>query len=218
MPPIKLRVSTIERFRALCEEDYVLPQELIDAVMRGQQGGPTSWKMDAGSAWHKVIERPNESAVGSGLNHRYESGGYSWHCDDVIGMFGAIGSGEQEIRKWKRYSVGGLTFDVTGQADHVYDRTISDIKTKFTTVNVADYEDSLQWRFYLDIHQCDAFRYLLCRMSQPKDGCVNLQNITTVRYFAYPQMVADLEGWLLRFAEWAEVNGLLPYLTKMGPI
>ena len=51
----RVRVTTLESYRVLLQEEYGSEAELVESIRRGQEGPPVNWKMACGTAWHEVL-------------------------------------------------------------------------------------------------------------------------------------------------------------------
>lgn len=221
---IRLRVSTLDRFRKVCQTEYESELSLIDRIQRGQwsdDAEDTPWYMKAGTAWHRALaddmvdELVGYASDSDILLCRY--GDYLFHPDDIHEGIATFGPGLREITWHRDWQIAGQTVRLEGTADHLFGRVVSDAKTKFSDPDPSDYEESLQWRAYLLIHDADVFRYVLFSMKDPDEsGFIRLKKdgIYTFNMWRYPDMESDVTHWLTRFVEWAGYRGLLPFLAK----
>ena len=83
-----------------------------------------------------------------------------------------------------------------------------------SAIDARDYEASLQWRFYLLIHEGACFRYNLFDFANPKEGCCELRDIVSVRFWPYAGLESECRAWLKRFIEWAGDRRLLGLLDR----
>lgn len=226
---LRLRVSTLDSFMRVLTTDYAQESELIDRMKRGQwTDSDKGWMPRAGSAFHKCCEDPigtSEIAFDEQGKpfKRHRSGDYFFAPDAVEGVRRLQGPGIRELKAVK--VMAGV--EIEGTTDHIRGLYLRDIKTKFTTIDARSYEDSLQWRFYLWLHDCEAFTYDLCAFKEPQGvermygdntdvsyegdptGFCELREVASVRFWRYPGMEAELTGWVRRFREWASDRGLL---------
>lgn len=199
---IRLRVSTLEDFRRCVETDFGDEQELRDRLIRGQWAeGPTKWQMEAGTAWHALLAG--------------KSNGIKWtfHADDWEKALSHIGPGLREITGRQTFRAAGQVVEIEGTADVIHGLTVQDHKAKFSACDPRDYEDSLQWRFYLAIHGANSFRYNLFDFKDPDDsGYCKLKQIVSFRFWRYPALEGECLAWVERFLEWARATALLSHL------
>lgn len=212
---IRLRVSTLESFRRVVDTEYGDEAELIASVKRGQEGGPTNWKMEAGTAFHVLLADPM-ALEGVNQDEAIQEGDYAFLASDLDEAKQHVGHGLHEIQARKSFLVDGRLVEVRGTADWLRGLVIQDHKCKFSAPDARDYEASLQWRFYLLLHEARVFRYNLFSFKDPKDGFCEMTGITSFKFWAYPDLETECREWLSRFVEWAEARHLIPYLERQA--
>lgn len=213
MTMYRLRVSTLEQYRRLMQTSYGDEQELIDRIVRGQwsNGGPTNWKMEAGTAWHRALEGKPPDSTGNSENgddlllytdHWFRRG-------DVERAMEFRGPGLCEVKVTKTF--GNVV--VEGTCDHIRGLEIRDAKTKFDGTDPRDYEHSLQWRFYLSLFGADRFTYdcFEFKMSE-EDRAPLLKDIVSFSFWRYEGMERELQEWVNAFDWWATCRGVIQYL------
>jgi hypothetical protein len=206
---IRISTTTLEEYRRLLETEYKTEQELIDSL----KGVfiPT-WQMQAGTAWDALVLAPG-LPPDSGV---MQSGQFSFNASDVRLAKLHTGPGVTQVKLTKTYKTRLGPALVVAKVDHVHGRVITDVKAKFSTPDARDYESSLQWRFYLDIHEALAFRYLLCDFDDPKNGKCALRDILTFRAWPFSGMGDECQCWVNEFVKWAAERDLLPLLDRAG--
>lgn len=202
---IRVRRSYLEDFRRLVETDYGDQAVLIQTIL-GHPPKP-SWQMQAGTAWHALLADPRP-VTGKVV----QSGDYSFSAADVRRGRDHCGPGLWEVDGNKVFDVFGVPVDVTGTADHIRGHLIQDNKTKFSTADAGNYEQQLQWRFYMLIHGALEFRYNLFHMSEPKNGFCQLREITSFSFWNYPNLLMDCTRWLSLFLDWVHLHKLTEHL------
>lgn len=217
---IRLRTSTLEQFRRVVETSFEPEQSLIDRIVRGQwtDDPDVPWYMHAGTAWHRALadDKADDVIIASDVDEcRVKYGDYLFHPDDISEGIAHFGPGLREITGRRSWDIGQHRVQLEGTADHLLGRVIQDAKTKFSDADPSDYEQSLQWRSYLLIHDCDVFRYNLFHFRDPDDaGFLKLKDVYYFNMWRYPEMESDLLGWLERFVGWARARGLTRYLEN----
>jgi hypothetical protein len=208
-----IRVSTtqIESFRRVMTYDYATEQELVESI--SGKFAP-NWKMEAGTAWQRVLEHPGSTARGTAKDRHHESGDYRFYGKAVDCALALLGPGLCEVKASRIFTVDGIPVNVVAQADHVHGLTITDNKAKFSALDARDYEQSLQWRFYLAVHGSARFRYILYDFADPKSGYCELRDIAAFSFFPYVGMEEDCREWLGEFVEWARSKTLLSCLER----
>lgn len=208
---IRLRVSTLEAFRRVVATEWGDEAELAERIERGQWAeGPSNWMMDAGTALHRILE----GKADEGCDGALFSGAYCFDQTAANAILRHQGPGVRELTARRVFDLGGRKVEVEGTADHARGLVLRDAKTKFTTPDAKDYEPSLQWRYYLQIHGARLFVYDLCHFADPKDGYCEFKGIVSFRFWTYPGLEEECRVWLARFLDWAESRKLLPALER----
>lgn len=193
------RVSNLEAFRQwkLDEES-----ELGDILPWLNGTAPASPAMLAGTAFHSALERAKE-----GQFDVLKSPGYVFYVQaDIALELPEI----REIRCSKKY--GPLT--VTGQVDAIVGKRVEDHKTT-SQVNAERYFSGYQWRYYLEIHNADVFRwnvfeireapaYFLNGLEEPPEGIPYVvHGFHQLEQYRYPGMDRDCERLAEEYYEFA---------------
>ena len=219
-----IRVTQLEKFRRYITEasSYDTEQSVID-TLSGEFTGNTYTRI--GSAFHKIVEEGDAF-----LNYNPNYPGYDIYIDGNVVKFtmkqarvaldyrdehpGAF----HEVRRYKDY---GRAI-VTGCADMIDGIEIRDIKTKYSQPNDADYINSCQWRYYLDIFGADVFHFDLFKFEGYKidkhgydvRGLELKRHTPPITCYRYPNMEADNLALLNAFMDWAESRDLIKYLKQ----
>lgn len=222
-----IRVTAIEAFRrylANGDNDYyeITEQSVIDSVT-GEFKGNEQTRI--GTAFHKIVQDGD-------FNLDYNSGyhGYDINIDGNTVKFAMAQArvaldyrdehpnAYHEFRGYKDYGRAV----VTGCADMIDGVEIRDIKTKYSTPSDADYINSCQWRYYLDIFGADVFHFDLFVFNgykKEKHG-YDVRELELTRHtppitcYRYPEIENDNLALLNQFMDWAEARGLTEYLTS----
>lgn len=222
-----VRVTAIEAFRRyFANNEYsryeITEQSVIDSIS-GEFKGNTYTKI--GAAFHSIIEGEK-----SGVQSELVEGGFKFdidgsdvflsidQCKVALDYRDEHPSAYHEFRGYKDY---GRAI-VTGCADMIDGVEIRDIKTKYSTPSDADYINSCQWRYYLDIFGADVFHFDLFVFhgyDKEKHG-YDVRGLELTRHtppitcYRYPEMENDNLALLNQFMDWAEARGLTKYLTS----
>lgn len=221
---LRISATTLESFRLLLQEGYVTEEELIAKVR--QEPYERSWQARAGTAWHTCLERGQYA-----LEHVWsdeiddfsplcEVDGFTFHEDAVQEGEDHVGPGRWELKSLNCINVDGAPLTVVSKIDHMHGLTIQDNKTKWSSVDLSAYDNSLQWRLYLLSTGGVMFRYNVFDFRPPKksDSYCHLKAIRTVKYWPYPGMEQDCREWVKRFLDWARDRNLEKYLHREGTI
>lgn len=202
---LRVRVSTLESFRKLCDEEFggMSEPELVEYIKAGQTG-PGSWQMDAGTEWHRLL-------AGGTMN----GSPFRFQPDDVIEARRLTGPGVMEVEV--SGSVGPLW--VVGHLDHFHGNVVTDHKLTFSPPDPERYEPSLQWRLYLLLSETETFRYLIWEFKDKdvdaEGGLCALRAWLPMNFWTYDRLKADCEEWAHRFEEWAFHNNLTRYMQTL---
>jgi len=202
---IRISTTQIESYRRIVQTDYGSEEELIAQIM-GKPFAP-SHAMQAGSAWHFMLEHSDTYNVVNNLVFRQ---------DDVDKAIEFIGPGVWEVKATKTYDLPGQPVTVVAQADHVHGKVITDNKLSLSGLDLKRYEPSLQWRLYLDIHQAYKFIYNRWYFTEPQECSFVLKEVMSSSFSPYPGLERDCRHWIADFLGWAASKNLWSYLERTG--
>lgn len=204
-----VRVTTLESFRRFRDNvtgTYDTEERLIEHLTGKFEGNV---KTEIGSEFHKLIETglPSSNSVKifsnsqiiKAVNHR-----------DAVSPF------ISEVRNYKKY--GKIV--VTGAVDVLQGSIIRDTKVKFKPVLMSEYENSYQWRFYLDIFEINTFVYDVFEVIGFDEAMgANLHNCEMKQHepfycYKYENMQKDLQTLVDEFVEWVNFRKLSKYLEN----
>lgn len=238
----QVRVTLLESFRRYMSDEYayVTEQDVIDCITKKFEGNDYT---RIGTAFHSIVEtgRPICTMEPAGERHFLyygkdivepvpEGRRFSYKGGDAIldlnqcrvalnyrnehqGAF-------HEVREYKDFGEAV----VTGCADMIDGNVIRDIKTKYSTVSDADYINSCQWRYYLELFGAEdfAFDLFVFRGYSKKKYLGDVRGLELVPYkpsivcYRYPSMGDDNRKLLSDFLSWAEYRDLMKYLPNYG--
>lgn len=238
-----VRVTQLESFRKYLDgnEDrdrfVTTEQDVIDSVTGVFTGNEYT---RIGSAFHRIVEGDTKGVekIGEGVRtflyygkevqepvptgRKFNIDGYDV-CLDVPQCKVALAYKDEypdafhEIREFAEYE--GIM--VTGCADMIDGFEIRDIKTKYSQPNDADYINSAQWRFYLEMFGSETFHFdLFCfdGYNKEKHG-MDVRGLPLTRYNPpitchwYNGIHQDNRNLVAEFIKWAkcrDVYDLLP--------
>ena len=172
-----IRVTTLESFRRYMSDaySYVTEQDVIDGITKEFDGNDYT---RIGTAFHRIVEEgsPKCDKVPEGVREftyyrkpaqepvpcgrRFDVDGHDVVLD-IAQIKVALEYRDQysgafhEVREYKDYG----NAIITGCADMIWNGMIRDIKTKYSYPTDSDYIASCQWRFYLELFECDEFAF-----------------------------------------------------------
>jgi hypothetical protein len=208
---IRISTTLLESFRKLIETEYVPASQVIDSIMGKPQ--EMSWQAAAGTAWHKIIADLEEDCDES-PDELWARDDYSFTWQSLHNTRRLLGPGLWEVKVVKHMDVYGVPVALVAKADHVHGNTVTDLKAKFSNLDVSAYEPDLQWRIYLWAHGASCFRYVFCEFKDPKKGYCELRNLTETNFWPYPQMERDIKTWCARFLDFCHQHRLTEHLHR----
>lgn len=238
MKPL-IRVTQLEAFRRYMsgQYDYVTEQSVIDSITQEFTGNEYT---RIGTAFHSIVEtgqlvcekvpagirkftyygKETEEPVPCGRRFNVDGYGVTMdvpQCKVALDYRAEHPLAFHEIREYKDYGEAV----VTGCADMIDGTEIRDIKTKYSTQADADYINSCQWRYYLQLFGADVFHFdLFIFEGYDKDRHgydvrgLHLTRREPITVYRYPGMEQDNTNLLHQFLDWAEYRGLTEYLMK----
>lgn len=238
-----IRVTTLEAFRKYIEQsDYanyeITEQSVIDSIVGEFKGNEYT---RIGSAFHRIVEEgtpqcekvPSEERTFLYYNKEqkepvpcgrsFDVDGYKVlmdvpQCKVALEYRNEHPDAFHEIRLYKDFGDA----IITGCADMVDGMEIRDIKTKYSYPTDADYINSCQWKFYLQLFNVDVFHFdlfIFDGYDKDKHG-YDVRGLPLRRYepaitcYRYDGMEQDNMNLLHSFLEWAEYRNLTKYLLK----
>lgn len=238
-----VRVTTIEAFRRYIEQsEYanyeITEQSVIDSITGVFEGNSYT---KIGTAFHKIVEEgtPQCEKVDAGERTFFYYGkeqkepipcGRAFdiegnkvildvpQCKVALSYRNEHPDAFHEIRLYKDFGDAVIT----GCADMIDGIEIRDIKTKYSIPSDADYINSCQWKFYLQLFNADVFHFdLFVFEGYDKDkhgydvrGLPLRRHNPPITCYRYGGMEKGNERLLHQFLEWVEFRGLTKYLLK----
>lgn len=238
-----IRVTQLEAFRRYMEQsEYanyeITEQSVIDSITGVFTGNEYT---RIGGAFHKIVEEgtPQCEKIEAGERTFLYYGKEKQEpvpCGRVFDIEGhkvamdvaqikvALAYRNEHPNAWHELRLYKDFGDavVTGCADMIDGVEIMDIKTKYSTPSDADYINSCQWRFYLQLFNSDVFHFdLFVFDGYDKDkhgydvrGLPLRRHNPPITCYRYDGMEKDNERLLKQFLEWVEYRGLTEYLLK----
>jgi len=216
-PLLTARVTVLEAFRGwMCANEEDEPWRTEENFLQSLKGIliPNA-KMNFGSAGHLIIEKPHANKTDTG----YLIDGHALTLEQVKPLLQYVSEHplmKREIPIAKRYSTRFFDLIVTGTVDCLEGCQLRDNKFIFSSKDMSDYLDSLQWRFYLDMLNLNVFFYDFHRVHgfEKLEDCAKARIAETesMMVCAYEGMQGDIQGWLESFAEYVTAKQLTNYL------
>lgn len=155
-PQYRVSVTTLEKFRRYMNEvsSFDTEESLLESI-RGIFKGNDKTKV--GGAFHKLIEGDYKKVKG-----RVEADDVSFTTLQAKVAFEYKKRHPlmvHEISIRKTYNTNFFPIQVSGRVDGSEGLNVRDAKTKYRAVDLQEYIDSSQWKFYLDMLEADIFYY-----------------------------------------------------------
>ena len=225
MDLIKISVTTLEEFRRYKLFDYVSEERMVDRIKGVKSSSPA---MEYGTDFGEYIEQPERAII-------LPSGAVRMPTHDTYLPQSIVATIDEyraelqcpvfEVIVRAKYVFDGLPpIVISGRIDIMEGDIQRDVKTT-KEFDYETYEDSLQWRFYLDMLGGKKFIYDVFE----KHGVVEDPNgglddegkpklwpadveLHSFPFYAYPEMKRDLRAWISDFMGFVERKGLTEYL------
>lgn len=217
---IRTSATTLEQFRRVLQTEYASADELI-AQIKGKPFAP-SWQANAGTAWHTLLETgvgdvPTEECPPD-PEKVMKCGDYWFSRESVEYGRRYVGPGLWEVKGTQIFDINGTKVELVAKVDHILGCIIQDNKTRWgKPASCADYEPSLQWRVYLQVHKAQVMKYNLWAFFEPDGGnFCQLKDVLSVRFYRYPELEVDVRRWLGDFLWFCRERDLLGYLEREG--
>ena len=186
-------------------------EKLINQLLRR---GEKTDAMTYGIAFHQMLEQESKIA-------KYETGvmtfaeGQRVDLDKDMSVTNESGQDIEvqlrggEAEKWGRIEFPEANITLSGKADIVFPDFIVDYKTTGSTYRKI-FEESMQWRTYLQMFDKEKFIYRVFRLSPiDEDGMHRrILEYREVEYDRYPRMERDLRAAVYEAAEFCRDRGL----------
>lgn len=224
---VYISVTTLEEFRRYKTFDYVSEQRMIDRIMGVKTSNPA---MNYGTDFWSYVEKPEEAFVlPTGAVRMPEHDTYL--PQPIVAKIDEYRASLQspvfEVPVRARYEFTDLPpIIISGRFDVMEGNIIRDGKTakKF---DYETYEDSLQWRFYLDMVSEKKFIYdvfekrgVVDDPNGAKDDAGNLLTwpadveLHSFPFYTYPDIKRDCRAWIAEFMGFVRLKGLTEFVTR----
>jgi len=186
-------VSNLDLFHRWQEDDEL---DFAWLIARLRHEVPQTPAMLAGVAFHELLESVSPREIDYWTSGEYR---FDFNCDYTLDL-----PQVREMTLEKQY--GKLL--VRGRVDGIRGKVITDYKTT-EQFDAERYFDSYQWRFYLDMADCDRFIWHVFVLHEVDDKCYSVKEIHTLSQARYAGMHRDCEYVVEEYLDLAEREGLL---------
>lgn len=220
---LRISVTTIDLYnRFLCDEGF--PEEVFIDQLLGKK--PPTKYMQLGSAFHEIIENPHEAfsrftkAAGEAIGFMSRDG-IVFPADVITKCYDYIDYDHPfEIKLTKIYSVlsefnasGTEQVEVVAKVDQGKGDFVIEHKSCWSGFQYDKYAESLQWKFYLDVHEAQRCIYKVFELSELADGII-LRNVHTFYFDWYDEITKELNNILESFINFIYSKNLQDHFNE----
>jgi len=221
----RVAITTLEVYRKYLNEvnDFATEQSVIDAI-KGVYTGRVEYPA-IGSAFHKIVE------IGTnGFDGRVD-GKFSIDIDGnqvlmskaqvltALNYRMSFPKALFEQKIGRDFHCKDMDIYVGGRVDMLHGNFIRDIKTKYSPIQLKDYQDSCQWRFYLDLTDLDTFYFDMFEFKGYKVDThgfdvseLELVPAYSIECIRYEKMKADNQKLVEDFCDFCITHDLVQFL------
>lgn len=217
----RISVTTLEQFRRYKQFDYITEEKMMDKIKGVFERNS---KMDYGEDFGAYIENPSlglklpSGAIRMPAYKTYLAPAIVEAANEYIAT---LQSPVFEVPVRATYIFHQLPpIIISGRQDVIEGRLVRDVKTT-SDFDYDTYEESLQWKFYLDMLSVDQFVYdvfeLKGKVEDPNDPTIKVPercDLHSFSLFAYPTLKKDVRGWLSELMAYIDRKGLMDYVMK----
>lgn len=200
---LSLRVSDLDQWVRYCEPE--IPEfevSLDDFLAYMRRKAPQTIDMQAGQAFHSLLEHANVGdAFSDGLTAT-ESEGFRFHFD-IEAELALPAFREKTIQQVYKTSVGPVL--LRGKIDGQDLLEAIDYKLTTSPFDAERYASSLQWRAYLDMTELKRFRYLVFQAKR-EEVFVRIFDLHEFKLWAYPGMSQEVRQRVDELARFVSVH------------
>lgn len=202
---LRLSVGDLETLRYFKDNEDGTLEDLVERLMRRS---PPTANMLAGQAFAKFMETAKEGSVSTATVDGWT---FDFECDVSIALPAA-----REVKAEVVFDTPSGPVTLVGVADGLNGIQIRDQKLT-ETIDAERYTGSLQWRSYLSMFGAREFVYDLFRAKYERGPCgkdadgkyvkgeptgrIAVLEYHPLRFYAYPNMRADVERAVCELAE-----------------
>lgn len=224
---VYISVTTLEEFRRYKQFDYITDERMIDRIKGVRTSNPA---MNYGTDFWTYVEKPEEAFIlptGSVRMPEYDTYLPKLIVAKIDHYRACLQSPVFEVPVRARYEFTDLPpIIISGRFDVMEGNIIRDGKTT-KRFDYETYEDSLQWRFYLDMLGLGKFIYDVFE----KKGVVDDPNgakdddgklltwpadveLHSFPFYTYLELKRDCRYWIAEFMAFVRLKNLTDYVTR----
>lgn len=219
----RISITTLETYRKfLAGDEWTNQDKMIEAITAPFEGNEYT---RIGTAFHSIVEQ------GEGVAVRQPDGRFIVDGDGYPITFS-----EEQVamalkyrsklsyafhEQWisRDFHTPSMDIYVLGRVDVLHGTFIRDIKTKYSPVKYADYAESAQWKFYLDLSGLDTFYFDLFEFPNYKKdkhgydvSSLGIKPYGQIECIRYEGMERDNQRLVEDFTDFITRHDLINYL------
>jgi len=141
---LRISTTTLESFRLMLTEEWMTQERFLEQLKTPFRTSPP---MEVGTALHAVIETGKKSNL------------FTNEINDLcLEVRQDLNGATHEIKETKVYKIGEHNVTIVAKVDAMLGNIIYDHKTT-TEMNPTKWQDSIQWKVYLDVFDMPEFCY-----------------------------------------------------------
>ena len=204
---LRISVTTLDSFNNYLNGG--LKEDELIAILKGEFKG--NFYTERGTALHKIIVDNITTQIPIFDKDGVDIYEYNDFIFDKAGIDKLANYIDHrcipELKNFKEYSIDGITLRIVGKADFWTPYSIIEIKST-SFFNPEIYEESYQWRFYMDIFNLKEVLYIVATLKE-QDGIHYIDSINTAVKLWYDSIPAELEELSISFIQYLKTRELL---------
>ena len=201
---MRISVTELDHWRLYHEQDWMSYSDFIDGLSGKKVEND---KMMAGSAFHKQLE---ETEQGEEIPNRFTQNEIEFELKFHKKFYMPK---IRELKIEKHFTVDGMSVTLVGKTDSLEGKQVWDHKLT-ESFDVEKYLDSLQWRAYLDMFDCDRFTYNCFEGAKKRSGRVEVDDVHVFSFYRYPGLERDYQDVVYDLARF--MRDTLPHRITFG--
>lgn len=204
--------SLLSSYHLYLTQDWMTIERIIEDIKTSNNRGEaiSNEAMDRGTAFHKILENPNEHY--HGLFYRADDIRFSDSIKEYIDKIDPKSLKEISSGKILFTSHGKVVLD--GTVDNMIGITINDYKTT-KQFKLSYYSDSPQWKCYLLIFNAVKFIYkVFVLKDDKKSGSIYVKDYHEIPVYAYPHMEEDMTCLCEDLIQFSKGQNIEKYLMQ----
>jgi len=216
-----VNVSNLEAFHLMRTQDWMTWERFKEQLTKK---APVTEGMLLGRAVHKVLENLEHYANDARsdfvlVEDRRQDVKHYFYAENLLDLLEVFppDKGFCELPVTKEYNTGFGKITLSGRVDKVLGSSVTDYKVSDKPPQLQMYQDSLQWRAYLDMLDCHRFEYLFFKLERFDEdmGPAYWINFTgSFQQYATSDLEEQIRYWLIDYVATLREHSLDKYLLQ----